>query len=648
MAVPYPHLFSPMEIRGRTLKNRIVSAPNMLFQVWNGRPTDYYVGYLEHKAKGGAALVNLGEVPICDGATHTPFTKLTPDNLNIFGEMAAAIRQHGALAGVELTHGGRNARPWYNTKPVKGPVTEINPMGVFVQEMSRKDMEEVADAYADAAAYMADAGFDAVHIHGGHGWLFAQFISPLMNTRTDEFGGSLENRMRFPLMCLERVRQRVGDRILVTMRMSGSEREEGGFTPEDITEFIARSQEYIDLVEITTENFSYSMTSTYYPWQLNVEFADKIKNSGRIHIPVFVIGAIMSPEMAEDIIASGKADGVFLSRALIADPCMPNKAKAGRTDEIVPCLRCLRCTDQDNAVRFFTCSVNPTTAHETRLGFMEDILQVPAANRRKVLIAGGGPAGCTAALTAAARGHEVILCESGSELGGMIRYAVSDPLKPDLQRYWEYLVNRVRKEAEKGTIDLRMNTEVTPELADDLQPDHILVATGSEAVPPAFIPGWERACHVLDAYFHPETIKGDEIAVIGGGLGGVEAALYLCDLGKKVTVLEKAACLAGVGYCYGRGVRDTVAKYGLPLIDGATVREITPNAVRYTDKNGQDHLLKADSVFYAVGMKSRKNLYYRLWDKAPFVEQIGDCRRPARIGEAVGDGYFAALDIGTW
>ncbi len=648
MAVPYPHLFSPMEIRGRTLKNRIISAPNMLFQVWNGRPTDYYVGYLEHKAKGGAALVNLGEVPICDGATHTPFTKLTPDNLNIFGEMAAAIKQHGALASVELTHGGRNARPWYNTKPIRGPITEINPMGIFVQEMSRKDMEEVADAFADAAAYMADAGFDAVHIHGGHGWLFAQFISPLMNTRTDEFGSSLENRMRFPLMCLERIRRRVGDRILVTMRMSGSEREEGGFTPEDITEFVARSQEYIDLVEITTENFSYCMTSTYYPWGINVELADRIRNSGRVHIPVFVIGAIMSPEMAEEIIASGKADGVFLSRALIADPCMPNKAKTGRTDEIVPCLRCLRCTDQDNAVRFFTCSVNPTTAHETRLGFMEDILQVPAANRRRVLVAGGGPAGCSAALTAAARGHEVILCEAGNELGGMIRYAVFDPLKPDLHRYYDYLLHRVRKEAESGRIDLRMNTAVTPELADELHPDHILVATGSEAIPPTFIPGWERAHHVLDAYFRPETVEGEELVVIGGGLGGVEAALYLCDLGKKVTVLEKAACLTGVGYCYGRGVRDTIAKYGLPLVDGATVTEITPDAVRYTDNSGQEHLLKAESVFYAVGMKSRKDLYYQLWDKAPFVELIGDCRRPARIGEAVGDGHFAALDVGTW
>ena len=648
MPIPYAHLFSPLEVRGRTLKNRIISAPNMLFQVWNGRPTDYYVGYLEHKAKGGAAIVNLGEVPICDGATHTPFTKLVPENLNIFGEMAAAIKQHGALASVELTHGGRNARPWYNTKPIKGPITEINAMGTFVQQMTPKDMEEVADAFASAAAYMADAGFDAVHIHGGHGWLFAQFISPFMNTRTDEYGGSLENRMRFPLMCLERIRERVGNRILVTMRMSGSERREGGFTPEDITEFIARSQEYIDLVEITTEDFAWCMTSAYYPWNVNVELAEKIRNSGRIRIPVFVIGAIMSPEMAEEIVASGKADGVFLSRALIADPCMPVKARTGRSDEIVPCLRCLRCTDQDNAVRFFTCSVNPTVAHETRLGFAEDVLQTPAAHRRRVLVAGAGPAGCTAALTAAARGHEVILCEATDELGGMIRYAVSDPLKPDLHRYYDYLTGRVRKAAAEGKIDLRMNTEVTPELADELKPDHILIATGSEALPPVFIPGWERSRHVLDAYLRPEFIQGDEIAVIGGGLSGVEAALYLCDMGKKVTVLEKDACLVGLGYCYGLGLRNTIGKYGLPLLEGVTVSGITEDGVRYADREGQEHFLKADSVFYAVGMKSRKDLYYRLWDKAPFVEQIGDCRAVARIGEAVGSGYFAALDIGTW
>ena len=160
----YPHLFAPIEIRGRVLKNRIMSAPNMLFQVLNGRPTDYYVGYLEHKARGGAAIVNLGEVNICDGSSHTPPMALIPENLNIFGEISDAIKQHGALASAELTHGGRNARPWYNTKPVIGPVTEINPMGNFVTGMTEKDMDEVAEAYAAAAEYVSDAGFDMAHM----------------------------------------------------------------------------------------------------------------------------------------------------------------------------------------------------------------------------------------------------------------------------------------------------------------------------------------------------------------------------------------------------------------------------------------------------------------------------------------------------
>lgn len=637
----YPHLFAPIEIRGRVLKNRIMSAPNMLFQVLNGRPTDYYVGYLEHKARGGAAIVNLGEVNICDGSSHTPPMALIPENLNIFGEISDAIKQHGALASAELTHGGRNARPWYNTKPVIGPVTEINPMGNFVTGMTEKDMDEVAEAYAAAAEYVSDAGFDMAHIHAGHSWLFTQFISPIINKRTDNYGGSLENRMRFPLMCLKRVRERVGNRIIVSLRLSGSERDEKGFTPADIAEFLSKAQEYIDMVEITTEGWAYSMPSTYIPWCTNVPFAEEIKKSGKVNIPVFVLGSIMSADMAEEILASGKADGVSLSRALIADPCMPKKVRSGMAEDVIPCLRCMHCTDTDNKRRFFECSVNPTTGHETRLGFSEDVGE--AKLKKNVLVIGGGPGGIMAACTAAERGHDVTLCEKDGELGGTIRYADNDPLKPDLRRYKEYIVRR----AEKSNVKIMLNTEADAKLVEELKPDHVIVATGSSPIAPKFIKGWERARHATDIYFKPETVKGDNIVIIGGGLTGVEAALMLREQGKNVTVLEKFSCLNGVGYCYKKGVEFAIDKYGLPMIEGASCSEITEEGVKYS-KDGEEFFLEADSVFYAVGMKSNRELYFDIADKVQFVDIVGDSRQVGLVGDAVHNAYFAALDIGTF
>ncbi len=636
----YPNLFSPLEIRGRILKNRIMSAPNMLFQVINGRPTDMYVSYLEHKAKGGAAIVNLGEMTICDGAAHVPPMILNEDNLTILGEMTDAIKQHGALASAELTHSGKRAKAAYNTEII-GPVDEITADGTKVRGMTVEDMEYIAEAYADAAVYAKRAGFDMAHIHAAHAWLFPQFLSPIMNTRTDEYGGSLENRMRFPLMCLKRIREKVGNDMIVSLRLSGSERNPEGFTPEDIAVFLSKAEEYVDLVEISTEDVTYFMPSAYVPYCLNAEFAKRIKATGLVHIPIFLLGCVMTAEMAEEVISSGIADGVSMSRALIADPCLPNKVRAGKEDEVIPCLRCLHCTSNDNARRFFECSVNPTSGHEARHGFSEEM--TPAKNKKKVLVVGGGPAGIMAACTAAERGHEVTLCEKTGYLGGIIRYALDDDLKPDLKRYCEYIIHR----AQKSGVNLMLNMEVTPELVEKLAPEHIIVATGAKPVTPVFIKGYEKAHHVLDAYNKPETMKGQKAVIIGGGLSGVEAGLFLADKGMDVTVLEMDKCLSNSGDCYNLGVMLKVRELGVKLVEGAMVSEITDNGANYV-LDGTEQTAEADCVFYAVGMKSDNELYKKIADKATFVDLIGDCRMVGRVGEATHNGYFAAMDIGNF
>ncbi|MCR5845428.1 MAG: NADH:flavin oxidoreductase, partial [bacterium] len=362
----YPNMFKPIKVNKLVFKNRIMSAPNMIFHTVDGRPTDYYTGYLEHKARGGAAIVNMGEMAVGDGGSHVPENIKSDDNLPLYAELAQAIHEHGAFASAELTHGGNRIKMRYNTV---GPFSASESMSFWdnapVKAMTIEDMEHVCKQFADTAEYCFHAGFDAVLLHYAHGWLPDQFFSPFSNQRTDEFGGPFENRMKFPLMIAKAVRDRVGPDKVVMIRLSGSEYREGGFDVNDMITFLEKAQEYIDLVEVS--GMDGYRGSTYYQHCVHADSSEAIKKSGKIHIPVYTIGNVMYPEEVEEIIASGKADGVSLSRALIADPYMPEKVLAGKRDEVTPCLRCWNCSDNDNACRHFECSVNPLIGREARL-----------------------------------------------------------------------------------------------------------------------------------------------------------------------------------------------------------------------------------------------------------------------------------------
>jgi len=638
----YPHLFSPIKIRGRAFKNRIMSAPNMLCHTVDGRPTDFYISYLEHKARGGAAIVNLGEIPVCDGAAHQPPMAIIEDNLPIFGEMSAAIHEHGALASVELTHGGMNSRTPYNTVGPFGPMGFTREDGVRVIAMTENDMNDIAEAFASAAEFWLRAGFDAAHVHMGHNWLFTQFLSPIINQRMDEYGGSMENRMRFPLMVLRRMRERVGNRMIITIRQSGSECCEGGFTTDDVVVFLEEAQKYIDMVEVTTEQWERCMPSTYMPWGLNVPFSEAIKKTGRVTIPVYVVGSILDPGQAEDIIASGKADGVSMSRALIADPYFPLKALTGNAGDIAPCLRCMGCTGSDNATRHFICSVNPLIGREARVGFGDTPLT--ANNKRRVLVVGGGPAGMQAAVTADKCGHEVFLYEKAGALGGLLRFTDVDSMKTDLLRFKDYLVGQV----EKSGVKVVLNTEVDARLVRELAPDHIIVASGSTPIVPTFIKGFENARPAQDVYFDPESVKGDKVVIIGGGLVGIEAGLHLCEIGKDVTIIELESEFARDAYrTYFRGIMVAVERLKPNIVTEARCKEITAAGVCY-EKNGEEVFVEADSVFYAVGMQSTDQLYFDLHGEALFVDMIGDCKQVGKVSGAVHSGYFAARGVGMF
>jgi len=638
---PFPQLFKPLRLRKLLLKNRIMSAPNMLLRSFGGRPDEYYVNYIEHKARGGAAIVTLGEANVCDGGNHTPGIETTSENRAVFAEMAQAIHEHGAVASVELTHGGMGVNPLCNIDQNRliSPSGGLGAHGAMTRAMTKDDMEIVAQAFADTAEYFINVGFDTVLVHCGHGWLLTQFLSPVINQRTDEYGGSLENRLRFPLYVLKTVRERLGpDRAILT-RISGSERRDDGFTPEDMAEFLACAQEYVDMAEVSSEDFAYTFATPYMPWGQNVELAAAIRATGKVSIPLFSVGSILDPTQAEELISNGTLDGVSMSRALIADPYLPKKAAQGRADEIRPCLRCLHCTESDNANRHFVCSVNPLVAHEHRLGFGEEIM--PAKVAKKVLIVGGGPAGLQAAITTCERGHSVTLVESSDALGGMLRFTYTDTRKIDLRRFTKYLVRMT----ERSGAEILLNTALNDALIERVAPDAIIVATGSKPIVPTFIKGYELARHAIDAYLDPTLSIADDVVMVGGGLIGVEAALNLAAQGKKVTVLELADTWAAEARGSSRmGIAKAVAELGVTIITGARVTEIAADGVTY-EKDGVAATVAACTTLYAVGMRADDAAYFDLYAKAPSVILVGDGRRVGKVDGAIQDSFFAALSI---
>ncbi len=652
----YPHLFSPIKIGKTLFRNRLQMAPLTSDNcIVDNRPSDQGIAFYGARARGGFAEVTVGEADVdWEFANRSDaFNDIANPNpkywhSGAFHELTMAIKEHGAIASMEINHSGAGNHP-KNIKGYKNPIGPsgyVREDGITVDEMDEEMMHRVADNFANAAAYLKLVGFDMCMIHGGHGWLLGQFLSPYTNKRKDLYGGTLENRARFPIMVIDRVRERVGGDFLIEYRVSGEELVEGGLTIDDTVEFSRLIEKKVDIIHVSVGIYhlhveSRTFSSMYHPHGCNVHLAEAVKNA--VSIPVAVVGGINDPAMAEQIVAEGKADFVALGRQALADPDFPIKALTGRADEISPCLRCgcfspmPQIEGEITPPHTFQCSVNPITSKEYRLSL------APLPKRRQdVLVVGGGPGGMYAAITAAERGHRVTLMEKSDFLGGTLKFAELDSYKTDLNRFKDSLITRVGR----LDIDVQLNAPATPALVEEKNPDALIVAVGARPITPD-IPGISgpNVLFAVDTYWEPEKV-GERVVMIGGGLVGCETGLHLAALGKKVTLVEMLDKLA-----VDATESHRIALFGtmdgkVESHTGWTCREITSTGIVALDQDGSPQVIQADTVVIAVGMKGQTELAFRLCDAASkqyFL--VGDCVSPRKVKQAVHEGFHAAMDV---
>ena len=638
----YPKLFTPLKVGTLTFRNRLLSGPNMMCALNpDGSPTDYMVGYYAEKAKGGVAQVTVGDTPVEERGFTTPrHPILTQKTVQKWSEVARAITQHGAIASIELNHGGRISNTAVTGFQTVGPIDEVKLNGTQVKGATKADLEEIANAFGEAAKVAMQAGFQMVMLHGAHGWLLDQMLSPKFNTRTDEFGGSLENRARFPLMVIAAVRKAVGPKVPIEYRI-GPELTEGGLSMDEVVQFCLLIEDKVELIHVsagldTDPNFAVKTHPTMFlPHMPNVKYAAEVKK----HVtkcPVVTVGSVVTPAEAEQVLEDGKADAIAMVRSLIADPFLPQKAREGHDEDIRPCLRCLDCLTGMQTKTKFACAVNPRTGHEFRL----DATEKPVQRRKTVLIAGGGPGGLEAAATAAARGHKVILAEKSDSLGGLLKFTDYDSLKADLKRLKDHLIYRV----EHSDVEIRLNTEVTPELVAEIKPDALFLALGS--TPVVFpLPGIETAQHATTAYTNLDAL-GKTVAVMGGGLVGCETALFLAETGRDVTIIEMQNDVApDANWMHRVGMLQSFAQQkNLHVRTGLRCMAVTEEGVETQDKDGKTVVIPAESKVYAFGQRSVVADKLMALD-VPVIRIIGDCHQVGKTNGAIFDGYHAAMDL---
>ena len=644
----FPHLFEPLIIRNTVFRNRIFASPQgSSYLDVDEFPTPEVTVYYERKAIGGAATTNMGVRcvdPVSGRNWGDNLVRLNNHRgISWFRYYTGAISRHGAVPAVELQHSGAfSMQSAVEGHQVYGPVEGVYD-GIPVLPMTEEQIAAVIDAFIAHAKWAKQCGFGMVTLHGGHGWLLNEFLSPAFNTRTDRWGGSAENRARIVREICDGIHEKVPG-LVVELRISGGEGTEDGYGVETGIEIAKSIDGYPDIIHVSVghatfdEAFTVMCPSMFLPDGVNVKYAAAIKPHIR-YSKVSTVGALSDPALMEEIIASGKADIVNVARGLIADPDLPLKARTGREGDIDKCLRCSHCFSSLMATGQYACAINPEIGREHEYAAPP----AKAPHPKNVLVLGGGIAGMQAALTVAKRGHSVTLAEKSARLGGILLCEEKVPFKVHLH---EYIENQIRRVQEAG-IKVLLNTDLTPAQAEAMRPDAIIAALGAEPVVPP-IPGVDGK-NVLPAvyvYSHPEALTGKTV-ILGGGLVGVELGIFLKNMGLDVTVIEMADRLnCGENTVHEMGIYAEIKRNGLPVRTSTRANSIEPGGVRCQGPDGEV-FYPAEQVVLAAGMRPRRQEAAAFAQSAPLFFQVGDCLRAETVAEANRLGFNAAMDIGT-
>lgn len=649
-------LAEPIRIGSLIAKNRVEAAPTLTCTAHADQSVSReLIEFYRAQAKGGAGIITVLETAIDQDRSISQ-----PAGLNIGSDffipglsaLAEAIKCDGALASIQLNHAGRQAVAALNGG--RNPIGPSAMTGIFtedrrrgaqvIEEMTPGMIDQVVENYAAAAWRAKMAGFDMVMIHGGHGWLISQFVSPAVNKRSDEYGGPLENRVRFALRVVEAIRERCGAGFPIEYRMSASDLIPGGMEIEDAIRYARLMQDKVDLFQVSAgmisefHTYPYTHPAYYLPHGENVARAAEIKKA--VTTPVAVVGAILDLDEAGQWVSEGKADVVALCRALIADTALPRKTFRGRKDEIVPCIRCNVCTLRGGHGEAVRCTVNPLSVREDYYRWLPPL----AAAKKKVVVVGGGPAGMEAAVVAASRGHEVTLIEKGDRLGGNLLAASGPAFKADWKRFLEYLLRQV----DKSTVQVRLGTKATPRLVAAEAPDELVIAVGAEPVWPDF-PGSRNH----NVFWAADVMRGGQIdggAIVVAGTGGMgkETALHLAQHGGRITLVELPGGSDAdptVNFINVIVLDDMLAEHGVELLSGAVLAEVSDGRVVVREESGRAREVVADAVVLAPNLRPLRDVVQSLLGAANEVHAIGDCKTPRILFDAIHEGFDAALEI---
>ena len=653
MKTKYTHIFEPLTVRRMTLKNRLVMTPmGTNFGKPDGGMSFKHLHYYEMRAKGGTGLLIVENVSVDDplGSNGTTQLRLDQDRyMPRFYELTEACHKYGACMAVQINHAGASAMSSrIGAQPVSASNISSKAGGEEPRPLTKEEIYAIVKKYGAAAKRAQTAGFDAVEVHGGHSYLLSQFLSPTMNKRTDEFGGSAENRARFARLVLEEVRKNVGPFFPIILRISAEEFVEGGNTLEDTLEYLEYLQEEVDIFDVSAAlngSIQYQLDANYFPDGWRSYMAKAVKE--KFGKPCMTVGNIRNPEVAEDILARGDADLIGMGRGLIADPEWANKAMQGREDEIRKCISCnIGCAGHRIGLnRPMRCTVNPAVSAG------EDYMDKQIKKPCNVVVIGAGTAGLEAACTAAEVGCTTVLIEKSDKLGGLSAIISDIPDKKRMKDFPKYLENRARK---LHNLFILKNTEATIELVKSFNPDIVVNATGSTPTLPPIKGLLDRVdkegskvatvlgmIDRMDSY--PETMKGQKVAVVGGGAVGLDVMEFMTERGADVTMIEMLPAIGnGLDPVTKCDTSTKMKKYNVRQMVNTALQEVCDDKFIVKNPQGEIEEIPFDYGFMCLGMRALTpilgDLHEAFDDTDVVIYNIGDSMRARRIIEGTQEG----------